>query len=60
MFGSEILDTAIGLVFIYSLLSLTCSVLTEFIARLFNLRGATLKQAIRQMLLAELTGKGVT
>ena len=60
MFGSEILDTAIGLVFIYSLLSLTCSVLTEFIARLFNLRGATLKQAIRQMLLGELTGEGVT
>jgi len=49
MFGSEILETAIGLAFVYVLLSLTCSVLTESIARVFNMRGATLKRAIRQM-----------
>jgi hypothetical protein len=56
MFDSEILETVIGLAFVYLLLSLTCSAITEFFARLFNMRGATLKEAIRQMVYGSLTG----
>lgn len=38
MFGITILDTAIGLIFVYLLLSLICSVVNEWIAALFSRR----------------------
>ena len=49
MFGSEILEIAIGLIFIYMLLSLFASTINEIIAKLFSLRGRNLKKAINFM-----------
>jgi hypothetical protein len=53
MFGSEILDVAVGLIFVYLLLGLLCSVLNEWIARLFALRSSTLKAGIRNLLVGK-------
>jgi hypothetical protein len=51
MFGSYILDVAIGLIFVYMLLSLLCSTINEqVIARFFSLRAKTLKAGIQNML----------
>jgi len=50
MFGSEILEVAIGLVFVYFLLSLLCTVLNEWVARILALRSNTLEAAIRNLL----------
>jgi hypothetical protein len=51
MFGSYILDVAIGLIFVYMLLSLLCSTINEqVIARFFSLRAKTLKTGIQNML----------
>ncbi len=49
MFGSEILEIAIGLIFIYMLLSLLASTVNEIIAKLFSLRGRNLQKAINFM-----------
>ena len=54
MFGSTILDVACGLIFVYLLLGLLCSVLNEWIARLFALRASILETGIRNLL----SGKG--
>ncbi|MGC8764865.1 MAG: hypothetical protein ACP5QT_03170 [Brevinematia bacterium] len=43
MFGSAIIDVIIGIIFIYSLISLFCTALNETIARFFSLRAGTLK-----------------
>lgn len=50
LFGSTILDVAIGLVFVYLLLALICTTMNEWIAALFKTRSATLALGIRQML----------
>lgn len=50
MFGSEILDVAIGLALIYLLLSIICSILDEFVARIFSMRADTLEDGIRYLL----------
>ena len=50
MFGSEILDVAIGLALIYLLLSIICSILDEFVARIFSMRADTLEEGIRYLL----------
>lgn len=50
MFGSEILDVVIGLVFVYVLFSLICTTLTEGISRIFAMRAGTLESAIRNMI----------
>ena len=50
MFGSEILEVAIGLVLVYLLLALICSALSEWIARMFAMRSKTLKAGIRNLL----------
>ena len=49
MFGSEILEIAIGLIFIYMLLSLFASTINEIIAKIFSLRGRNLRKAIKFM-----------
>ncbi|MGD0780733.1 MAG: hypothetical protein ABR954_08175 [Dehalococcoidales bacterium] len=46
MFGSNILEVAIGLVMVYLVMSMICSGVTEWIARLFALRARTLKDGI--------------
>ena len=50
MFGSEILEVAIGLVLVYLVLALICSVLSEWIARVFAMRASTLEAGIRNLL----------
>lgn len=53
LFGSKILDLAVGLVLIYSLLSLVCSWVKERIASLFALRATMLEAGIRNLLSEE-------
>jgi hypothetical protein len=50
MFGSEILDVAIGLIFIYLLLSLICSAINELIEAWLKNRATNLKRGIEEML----------
>jgi hypothetical protein len=51
MFGSYILDVAIGLIFVYMLLSLLCSTINEqVITRILSLRAKTLEDGIKNML----------
>src|SRR4051812_27432113 len=50
MFGSDIVDVAIGLVFVYLLLSLICSVINEWIAAVFSMRATNLEDGIRNLL----------
>ena len=50
MFNSDILDVAIGLALVYSLLSLLTTTLGELISRALALRSATLVDAIRNVL----------
>src|SRR5438046_6886661 len=51
MFGSDILDAAIGLILTYSLFSLLCSAVNEWVVgHLLQLRAKTLETAIQRML----------
>ena len=50
MFGSEVLDVAIGLVLVYLLLALICSALSEWVARMLALRAKTLEAGVRNLL----------
>ncbi|MFN8541144.1 MAG: hypothetical protein U0232_27130 [Thermomicrobiales bacterium] len=50
MLGSQILEVGIGLVFVYYLLSLLCTVVNELIARIFGLRSGTLIKGIRALI----------
>jgi hypothetical protein len=50
LFGSSILEVAIGLVFIYFILSLICSHINEIIAGLFKWRARDLEQGIQNLL----------
>ena len=50
MFGSEMLDIAIGMIFIYLLLSLICSAVNELIERQLKNRAGDLEQGIRELL----------
>ncbi|MEM8858281.1 MAG: hypothetical protein AAGD96_08175 [Chloroflexota bacterium] len=50
MFGSATLEIAIGMIFIFLLLSLVCSTINEWIASILNLRGKTLQSGIRRLL----------
>jgi hypothetical protein len=50
MFGSEILEVAISLIFVYILLSLVCTAFNEWVARMLALRANTLKAGIRNLL----------
>lgn len=51
MFGSDILEIAIGIIFIYFILSLIASIVTEFIGNtIMKLRATTLKEGISVLL----------
>ncbi len=50
MFNSTVLEVAIGLAFVYLLLSLICSAINEFIARWFQLRSDKLEKGIQRLL----------
>lgn len=50
MFGLEMLDIALGLVLLYLTLALVCTAINEVIATTFNMRGATLRAGIANLL----------
>src|SRR5262249_51775467 len=50
MFGPQILDIAIGLIFVYLLLALICTTASELLAGLFNRRSRNLFIGIRGLL----------
>lgn len=50
MFGSEVLEIAVGLALTYGLLAILCTALTEYFSRLVGLRSNTLKKGIRNLL----------
>jgi hypothetical protein len=50
MFGSNILEVAVGVVFVYLLLSLVCTIVNEGIASLVNQRGKILIAGIKNLL----------
>src|SRR5262245_31720462 len=50
MFGSATLDTGIGLIFVYLLVSLIVSAANELLAALFKWRAETLVAGIRELL----------
>lgn len=58
MFGSTVLEVAIGLVFVYCIISLICSGISEIIARIVALRASTLRKGICS-LLADDEGKNL-
>jgi hypothetical protein len=49
MFGSQVLDVVVGMVFVYLLLSIICTAANEMIASLFSLRGRTLAKGITNL-----------
>lgn len=54
LLGSQILETAIGVLFVILMLSLVCTALNELIARVFDLRAKHLELGLQQLL----EGKG--
>jgi hypothetical protein len=50
MFGSGAIDVAIGLAFVFALLSLICSSVTELVSQLLGWRAQTLEQGIRNLI----------
>ncbi len=50
MFGSEIIEIALGLILVYLMLGLVCTAINELIAQLLNLRATTLAEGIRNIL----------
>jgi hypothetical protein len=50
MFGSSILEIAIGVIFVYLVLSLICTAINEAIATLRNKRGKSLFEGIKNLL----------
>jgi hypothetical protein len=50
MFNSGILDVAIGLIFVYLLLSLVCTAINEMIEARLKMRAVDLERGIREML----------
>lgn len=53
MFGSEILEVAIGLAFVFLFASLACSGIMELIAKLLKLRSKHLKEELAKLLKSE-------
>ncbi len=50
MFGSSILEIAVGVIFVYLVLSLICSAVNEAIATLINKRGKNLFEGVKNLL----------
>lgn len=50
MTGLAILDVAIGLVFVYLLLSMLCTIINEMISRVLSMRSKTLRKGIGDLL----------
>ncbi len=50
IFGSSVLDVAIGLAFVYLLLGVFCTTVNEWIAAMLKTRSKMLKESLRRML----------
>ena len=50
IFGSAVLDVAVGLIFVYLLLGIICTTLNEWISGLLQTRSKMLQLAIQQLL----------
>jgi len=50
MFGSEMLEVAIGIIFVYLLISIICTAIREGIAAWLKTRAAFLEYGIRELL----------
>ena len=50
MFQNAAIDVAIGLILMYLMLSLLCTVVNEFIATKLELRFSTLKDALQKLI----------
>jgi len=50
LFGSTALEVAIGMIFVYLLLSLLCSAISEYIESVFNFRAKDLRRGIELLL----------
>jgi hypothetical protein len=50
MLGSALLDCAIGLIFIYLLLSIVCTTITEGVSAIFRIRAQCLEKGLRELL----------
>ncbi|HST52175.1 MAG TPA: hypothetical protein VLJ61_09210 [Pyrinomonadaceae bacterium] len=59
LFGSTMLEVAIGMVFVYLLMSLLCSALNELINSLFKLRAKDLEKGIKRLLDGKAERKGL-
>ena len=57
MLDAGVVDVAIGLAFVYLLLSLICSAFTEWISRIFALRSGNLEEGIRSLLREDSTNE---
>ena len=55
MFGSDMLEVAIGVIFVYVVLSLACTAFNEIVARMMALRSKTLEDGIRNLQRLSLT-----
>lgn len=53
MFGSAFLEAAIGIRFIYMLLSLVCTTLNEMISQILSMRTKTLESGLQRILADE-------
>jgi hypothetical protein len=58
MLGSDLLDIAIGLIFLYLLLSLICSALSEMVEAFLKKRSSDLEQGLKELLRDE-KGEGL-
>lgn len=58
MLGSVVLDVAIGMAFVYLLLSLVASVVQEMLSTFMQLRAANLAQALRSLFSGDSFGQG--
>src|SRR5690349_15032350 len=59
MFNSAIIDTAIGIIFVYLLLSLICSAIGEAIEAIMRNRAADLERGIRELVTDERIAGGL-
>jgi hypothetical protein len=58
IFGSTALEVAIGMIFVYLLLSLLCSAINEYIESIINFRGKALRRGIELLLNDTVKTKG--
>lgn len=58
MFGSPVLEVAIGVIFVYILVSLVCTAVREIVDGLLKTRAAYLERGIRE-LLRDVDGTGI-